>query len=85
VIGEQCADLDELGFAIPQLEIEDAVDVAKAAEEYGFESVWAGEAPTGKDTFVMMSAYAIATKGVRLGTSIVNVYTRHPSPSPPRH
>ncbi len=52
--------------------------LARRAEELGFESIWVAETRISRDGFVPLAAIAAATSKVRVGTAIVNVYTRGP-------
>ena len=56
------------------------VGLARLAEELGYGSVWvADEGTKTRDVFVTMTAIATATQSVRIGTGLVNPYTRHPA------
>jgi 5,10-methylenetetrahydromethanopterin reductase len=54
------------------------VGLARRAEDRGFESIWVAETRITRDGLVPLAAIATATERVRLGTGILNVYTRHP-------
>ena len=51
------------------------VDCAALAEELGYESVWVAEGHGG-DQFATLSACALRTSRVRLGTAITSIYVR---------
>ena len=51
------------------------VECAKYAEELGYESAWMAEGHGG-DQFTILTACALATKRILLGTSISSVYVR---------
>ncbi|MFQ5761525.1 MAG: LLM class flavin-dependent oxidoreductase [Candidatus Bathyarchaeia archaeon] len=53
----------------------DIVEAARLAEKGGFESVWMAEGHGG-DAFSILTACAMATKKIKLGTSIVSVFVR---------
>jgi len=56
------------------------VRLACRAEELGYGSVWAAdEGVKTRDVFVTMTAIAAATQRLRIGTGLVNPYTRHPA------
>ena len=56
------------------------VGMARLAEELGYDSVWvADEGVKTRDVFVTMTAIATATQSLRIGTGLVNPYTRHPA------
>jgi alkanesulfonate monooxygenase SsuD/methylene tetrahydromethanopterin reductase-like flavin-dependent oxidoreductase (luciferase family) len=57
------------------LSAQDVLDLARQAEQAGFESVWLNE-DIGRDSMAMLAAIAMATKSIGIGTAIVNVYTR---------
>jgi 5,10-methylenetetrahydromethanopterin reductase len=54
------------------------VRLAQRAERAGFESVWVAETRITRDAVVPMAAIAAATERVRVGTAIMNVFTRGP-------
>jgi 5,10-methylenetetrahydromethanopterin reductase len=70
---------NRLGFgflgapAVPQM-----VDLARRAEELGYESVWVAETRFTRDGIAPLAAIAAATRTIKVGTGIVNVYTRGP-------
>lgn len=53
----------------------DMVELARLAEDAGFESVWTNE-DIGLDSFSVLSAISQHTSRIKLGTAIVNVYNR---------
>ncbi|CAB4815293.1 unannotated protein [freshwater metagenome] len=56
------------------------VGMARLAEDLGYDSVWvADEGVRTRDVFVTMTAIATATRTLRIGTGLVNPYTRHPA------
>jgi 5,10-methylenetetrahydromethanopterin reductase len=59
--------------AIPEM-----VALARRAEDAGFESIWVAETRITRDAVVPLAAIAAATTRVRLGTAIMNVFTRGP-------
>jgi 5,10-methylenetetrahydromethanopterin reductase len=59
--------------ALPEM-----VRLAQRAEAQGFESIWVAETRMTRDAFTPAAAIAQATERVRIGTGIVNVYTRNP-------
>lgn len=58
--------------------VPEMVRLARKAEASGFESLWVAETRITRDAVVPMAAIAAATGRVRLGTAILNVYTRNP-------
>ena len=55
-----------------------AVGLARRAEGLGYESVWVTHG-TGRDSFLVLAAYASATSRVGLGNGVVPIYPRHPT------
>ena len=53
----------------------DIVDCVKLAEELGYESAWVAEGHGG-DQFAILTACAVATSRIKLGTSITSVFVR---------
>jgi alkanesulfonate monooxygenase SsuD/methylene tetrahydromethanopterin reductase-like flavin-dependent oxidoreductase (luciferase family) len=53
----------------------DVVEYAQLAEELGYESLWIADGYNG-DQFCMLTACALATKKILLGTSITNIFVR---------
>jgi probable F420-dependent oxidoreductase len=58
--------------------IRQLIDLAGLAEARGYESIWVPEG-SGKDAFSQLTAYALSTQRVQLGTGIATIYTRTPS------
>ncbi|MCH8297914.1 MAG: LLM class flavin-dependent oxidoreductase [Chloroflexi bacterium] len=54
---------------------QDIVECVKVAEELGYESAWVAEGHGG-DQFSILTACAVATDRIKLGTSITSVYVR---------
>lgn len=59
------------GLSIGQL-----IPLAQRAEAVGFDSIWTGE--FGNDCLAWVQAFASVTKSCRVGSSIVNIFLRHP-------
>jgi F420-dependent oxidoreductase-like protein len=53
------------------------VDLARAADRLGYDSLWVTHG-LGRDSFVVLTAYAAATTRVGLGNGVVPIYPRHP-------
>jgi alkanesulfonate monooxygenase SsuD/methylene tetrahydromethanopterin reductase-like flavin-dependent oxidoreductase (luciferase family) len=70
--------MDRLGaYLIPGAALPLAVDMARAAEAWGYESLWVTHG-AGRDSFLVLSAYAHATRTIGLGSGVVPIYPRHP-------
>jgi F420-dependent oxidoreductase-like protein len=71
----------KLGLNLPyegSLAFPEAVELAQRAEALGFESVWMPEA-YGIDAVSILGALAARTQHIKLGTGIVNVFSRTPA------
>jgi 5,10-methylenetetrahydromethanopterin reductase len=66
-----------LGFN-PVLSISDARRTATRAEELGYDSVWLHESLFQRDVVTYLSVMAGATRSMRLGSGVINTFTRHP-------
>ncbi|HXG50546.1 MAG TPA: LLM class flavin-dependent oxidoreductase [candidate division Zixibacteria bacterium] len=56
------------------------IQLAKLSEELGFESVWVGDSHLiWREAYVNMTAIALNTSRVKIGTGVTNPLTRHPS------
>jgi 5,10-methylenetetrahydromethanopterin reductase len=66
-----------LGFN-PVLGIRDSVATAVRAEELGFDSIWMHESLFQRDVVTYISAMAAGTHKIRLGSGVINTFTRHP-------
>ncbi|MFQ5899726.1 MAG: LLM class flavin-dependent oxidoreductase [Candidatus Methylomirabilia bacterium] len=65
-------------YLMPGAELGQAIVLARRAEELGYESLWVTHSSAGRDSFVVLSAYAGVTRTVGLGNGIVPIYPRHP-------
>ena len=59
------------------MDANDEVECVKLAEKEGLSSAWVAEGHGG-DAFSILSACALSTKRIKLGTSIVSVFVRSP-------
>lgn len=66
-----------LGFN-PVLSMQEASRIASSAEGLGFDSVWMHESLFQRDVVTYISAMAGATNKIRLGSGVINTFTRHP-------
>jgi 5,10-methylenetetrahydromethanopterin reductase len=57
--------------------IRDGMEYAQYAEEKGFEAVWQAESRLVRDAIVPMSAYAAVTKKIKVGSGVINNWTRN--------
>ncbi len=64
----------------PEVPVARVVELARRAEELGFERVWIpDEGLATRDVMVTLTAIAAATGRIGVGTGIVNPYSRHPA------
>jgi 5,10-methylenetetrahydromethanopterin reductase len=54
------------------------VALAQRAEALGYESAWVAETRFTRDGIGPVAAIAAATRTIKVGTAIINVFTRHP-------
>jgi alkanesulfonate monooxygenase SsuD/methylene tetrahydromethanopterin reductase-like flavin-dependent oxidoreductase (luciferase family) len=54
------------------------VKAAQLADDLGYDSFWLPEA-WGYEAFTLLTEIAVKTKNIKLGTSIVNIYSRSPA------
>src|SRR4051794_10521802 len=69
------------GLALPLnlgLPVSGYLDVAREAEQLGYDRLWAAEAGN-NDAFGLLTACAMATETVGLATGVLPIYTRTPS------
>jgi 5,10-methylenetetrahydromethanopterin reductase len=57
--------------------IREGMEYARYAEEQGFEAVWQAESRLVRDAIVPMAAYAAATHRIKVGSGVVNNWTRN--------
>ena len=58
-------------------ELRDGLDYARYAEERGFEAVWQAESRLVRDAIVPMAAYAAVTNRIKVGSGVINNWTRN--------
>jgi F420-dependent oxidoreductase-like protein len=61
----------------PGAELGPAVELARAAERLGYDSIWVTHG-LGRDSFLVLAAYGAATSRIGLGNGVVPIYPRHP-------
>ncbi len=64
-------------FLSPGADLAAAVDLARRADQAGYESVWVTHG-LGREGLQVLAAYAHAAPRVGLGTGILPIYPRHP-------
>src|SRR3954468_18776137 len=58
--------------------LQSAIDRVKLAEELGYEAVYVTQI-AGRDALTVITAYALNTERIRVGTGVVPIYTRTPA------
>jgi 5,10-methylenetetrahydromethanopterin reductase len=57
--------------------LRDAISYVQYAEERGFEAVWQAESRLVRDAIVPMAAYAATTTRIKVGSGVINNWTRN--------
>ncbi len=57
--------------------LRDGLDYVRYAEERGFEAVWQAESRLVRDAIVPMAAYAAVTERLKVGSGVINNWTRN--------
>jgi 5,10-methylenetetrahydromethanopterin reductase len=58
-------------------DLRDGLEWVKYAEEKGFEAVWQAESRLVRDAIVPMAAYAAVTDRIKIGSGVINNWTRN--------
>lgn len=58
-------------------DLRDGLDYVRYAEERGFEAVWQAESRLVRDAIVPMAAYAAVTDKLKVGSGVINNWTRN--------
>jgi 5,10-methylenetetrahydromethanopterin reductase len=58
-------------------DLRDGLDYARYAEMRGFEAVWQAESRLVRDAIVPMAAYAAVTERLKIGSGVINNWTRN--------
>jgi len=58
-------------------DLRDGLDYVKMAEDHGFEAVWQAESRLVRDAIVPMAAYAAVTEKIKVGSGVINNWTRN--------
>lgn len=58
-------------------DLRDGLDYVKYAESRGFEAVWQAESRLVRDAIVPMAAYAAVTQKLKVGSGVINNWTRN--------
>jgi 5,10-methylenetetrahydromethanopterin reductase len=71
----------KVGIRIPPCErVDRLMDTVRRAERYGFDDVWFPDSQLlWRDVYCTLTAAALGTERIGLGTAVTNVATRHPA------
>jgi 5,10-methylenetetrahydromethanopterin reductase len=58
-------------------DLRDGLDYVRYAEKKGFEAVWQAESRLVRDAIVPMAAYAAVTEKIKVGSGVINNWTRN--------
>ncbi len=58
-------------------DLRDGMDCVRYAESQGFEAVWQAESRLVRDAIVPMAAYAAVTNRIKVGSAVINNWTRN--------
>lgn len=75
---ERLSNRGRIGFNIRRGRASRAAELIAQAEQAGVENVWMTMGGLGSDTLTLYGAVAVQTERVKLGTSIVPAFSRHP-------
>jgi alkanesulfonate monooxygenase SsuD/methylene tetrahydromethanopterin reductase-like flavin-dependent oxidoreductase (luciferase family) len=64
-------------YILPRDDLGRATELARVADQLGYDSLWVTHG-LGRDSFLVLAAYAQATRRIGLGTGVVPIYPRHP-------
>ena len=70
--------LKEIGLLVENVNARDYVPQAQAAERLGFNSFWVPEDYAFPGAFSSAAAIAAVTSKIKIGTGVINPFTRHP-------
>ena len=59
--------------------ISEAVEYTQYAESSGFEAVWQADSRLVRDAVVPMAAFAAKTEKIKIGSGVVDCWTRNPA------
>ncbi len=67
------------GLNLPNSGVRDNFDLARYADSRGVDSLWVSEPQIAADALTPLAAYAAVTERIRLGTSVIPIWTRNPA------
>src|SRR5262249_4833732 len=64
-------------YILPRDDLGAAIELARVADQLGYDSAWLTHG-LGRDSFLVLAAYAHVTRRLGLATGVVPIYPRHP-------
>ena len=58
-------------------ELREGMKIVQYAEKHGFEAVWQAESRLVRDAIVPMAAFAAVTERIKVGSGVINNWTRN--------
>lgn len=69
---------DRVGLLLQdRFSLQESIKLAQYAETRGFEAVWQAESNLSRDGIVPVAAYAATTSRIRVGTAVIDTWTRN--------
>ena len=65
------------GLNLPNSGVRDYFDLARYADSRGVDSLWVSEPQVASDALTPLAAYGAVTERIRLGTSVIPIWTRN--------
>ena len=62
----------------PHLPPREHAEIARQADELGYDSFWLTDPSLGNDPFAVLAAIAVTTRRIRLATGVASIFHRHP-------
>jgi 5,10-methylenetetrahydromethanopterin reductase len=59
--------------------IRDGIELVRYAESKGFDAVWQADSRLVRDAVVPMAAFAASTDRIRIGSGVIDIWTRNPA------
>ena len=60
-------------------DIRDGIELVRYAESRGFDAVWQADSRLVRDAVVPMAAFAATTERIRIGSGVIDIWTRNPA------
>jgi 5,10-methylenetetrahydromethanopterin reductase len=64
---------------VPEKAVDKIIDWVKAAENGGFDNVWVTDHYNNRNTYILLTAVALATKTITIGTGVTNPFHINPA------